>query len=112
MGSIPAIPDATPWRAAKPHLIHFFQARPLFPLRSVRADQGLSASCLLLLIHVRGTALHVPVQLSAALSRDRAKAPLFKLPGPTARAGPAAKILKIGDDDIQIIDFSFAFIDQ
>ena len=33
----------------------------VYRIPDVRADPGLSASCLLLLIHVRGTAFHVPV---------------------------------------------------
>ncbi len=39
----------------------FFQARPLSSKRSVRAEPGVSASCLLLLVHVRGTAMPVPL---------------------------------------------------
>ncbi len=88
----------------------FFQVRPLFSQRSVRADPGLSESCLLLLLHVSGTALHVPVsaQRGAVLgrhrtSRDQAKSSLFKLHGPTARASPAIKSLTIRDDDVKII---------
>ena len=47
--------------------------------------------------------------LSAALSRDQAKASLFKLHGPSARAGPAIKSLTIRDDDIKIIGVSVDF---
>ena len=85
----------------------FFQARPLFSKRSVRADPTLSASCLLLLLDVSGTAEHgaVSAQCGAVTRRHgiRRSHHFSSCTAPQGGPAQALKSLKIRDDDIKNI---------
>jgi hypothetical protein len=90
-----------------PNQGHFFPSATIFSKRSVRADPTLSASCLLLLLHVSGTAVHGAVSAQGgAVTGHHGIMRSHHFSSCTAPQGGQAQALKsltIRDDDIKNI---------